>query len=122
MIALLLTPIARYVVIALVIIGVLGGTYGMGRHDGAAKVEARVAAAVAAEQLRQSAVRAQALDKAVSRELQARTDANAAEQKAADYEAILARQPEPAPTTDGKCPPRFLLGPDDVRDLGVLQH
>lgn len=120
--ALLLTPLARYAFIALAILAVAGGLYGKGRHDGRVAAESRIAAAVAAEQLRQAAVRAKALDNAASRELAARADANAAEQKADDYAEQLARQPEPAPDAKGVCPPRFKLGADDVRDLGVFQH
>lgn len=122
MVALLLSPLARYAFIALAVLAVAGGLYGKGRHDGRVSAESRIAAAVAAEQLRQAAVRAKALDNAATRELAARADANAAEQKADEYAAKLATQPEPAADAKGACPPRFKLGADDVRDLGVFQH
>jgi len=121
-VALLLTPLARWIFGALAVLAVLGGIYAKGRHDGRAACESRVAAAVAAEQLRQNAVRAKALDNAVTRELAARADANEAEQKVAAYEATLVN-PQPAVAdANGNCPPRFILGADDVRALGVLQR
>lgn len=122
MIALALSPIGRWLFGALAILAVLGGLYAKGRHDGRVSADSRWAAAAAAEQIRQSAVRAKALDAAALRELAARADANAAEQKADDYAAELARQPEPVANAKGVCPPRFKLGADDVRSLGVLQH
>lgn len=126
MIAILLTPLARYAFIVLAILAVAGGLYGKGRHDGRVSAESRIAAAVAAEQLRQAAVRAKALDNAASRELAARADANALSDKVDAYERELANASADAsrgaPTPPGSCPPRFKLGADDVRDLGVFQH
>lgn len=118
MIALLLTPLARYAFITLAIMAVAGGLYAKGRHDGRMACESRVAAAIAAEQLRQAAVRAKALDNAAERELAARADANLAEQKVADYEAELARQPAPEP---GTCAPDYRLRGGDVERLRSLQ-
>lgn len=122
MVALLVSPIGRWLFGILAVLAVAGGLYGKGRHDGRVSAESRQAAAVAAEQLRQAAVRAKALDNAATRELAARADANAAEQKADDYAAKLARQSEPVADTKGVCHPKFGLGADDVRNLGVFQR
>lgn len=112
MVALLLTPLARWAFGALAVLAVLGGIYAKGRHDGRAACESRIAAAVAAEQLRQNAVRVQAVDAAVDREKAAQKAADEAEQKVADYEETLRRRPAAACTLDA----------DDIRALGVLQR
>lgn len=110
MVALLLTPIARWIFGALAVLAVLGGLYAKGRHDGRVACESRMAAAVAAEQLRQSAVRAKAVDAAIEREKAAQEAADEANQKVADYEETL--RPAAACTLDA----------DDIRSLGVLQR
>ena len=120
MIALLLTPLARYAFIALAVLAVAGGLYGKGRHDGRVATESRIAAAVAAEQLRQAAVRAKALDNAATRELAARADANALSDKVDAYERELAAQAAtPAPA--GSCAPDYRLRPADAQRLRGLQ-
>lgn len=113
-------PVQTLMIIWIAYAGYAGA--GLIYHQGVSDADARVAKAVAAEQTRQSAVRAKALDNAATRELAARADANAAEQKADEYAAKLATQPEPVADAKGVCPPRFKLGADDVRDLGVFQH
>ena len=122
MVALLVSPIGRWLFGILAILAVAGGLYGKGRHDGRVSAESRIAAAVAAEQLRQSAVRAKALDAAALRELAARADANAAELKVTDYERELASAPS-APSVSGACPPPdYRLSPADVKRLRDLRR
>ena len=122
MIALALSPIGRWAFGVLAVLAVLGGLYAKGRHDGRVSAESRIAAAVAAEQLRQSAVRAKALDAAALRELAARADANAAELRITDYERELASAPS-APSAAGACPPPdYRLSPADVKRLRDLRR
>jgi hypothetical protein len=65
MIAFLLGPIGRYLIMALAVVVLLGMVYLQGRSDGAARVELRVQREVAAERQRQQRAAAEAVDEAV---------------------------------------------------------
>ncbi|WP_224580103.1 hypothetical protein [Mesorhizobium sp. BR1-1-16] len=106
------SPLGRWLIVAVLVIGALGGLYGLGHRNGAAAADTRWQAAMAAEQTRQAAVRAKALDAAVSREL-ARAKDNAALQDQIDaYENELAARP---------ADPRCVLSDHDVDRLRKLQ-
>lgn len=118
--AALLSPLARIAFAVLVILGVGASLYAKGRVDGRSGCEARVAAAVVKEQLRQDGVRQQVVAQAAAREEQVRADLTEAEQKVADYERELAsRATQPAPA--GTCAPDFRLRPADVERLRKFQ-
>ena len=101
----------RWAVGILIVLAVLASTYALGHRHGTQRNEAKWQIAMAAEQTRQAAVRAKALDEAVARELARAAQNEQLEQKVDSYEQALARKP------DG-C---FLLRADDVGELRKLQ-
>lgn len=92
-ILLLLTPVWRWLGGAAFILLLVLGIYAYGHHKGAVGNEAKWQAAMAAEQTRQAAVRAKALDEAVARELARAAENEALQEKADSYEEALARRP-----------------------------
>lgn len=112
MIAALLSPIGRWAVAALIVLGLLGGTYAIGRRHGAAAASAKWQVAMAAEQTRQAAVRAKALDAAVSRELARAAEAKSLQSQVESYETQLASRP-----ADSRC----TLSSADAASLRKLQ-
>ena len=111
MIAALLSPFGRWVGGALFVLAFLVGFYAYGYRHGRQASDQRWQAAMAAEQTRQAAVRAKALDEAVARELARAAENEQLEQKVSRYEEALARKP------DG-C---FRLRANDVGELRKLQ-
>lgn len=111
MIAILLSPVGRWVSVFLLTLLVAYGLIALGHSRGSALTEAKWQTAMAAEQTRQAAVRAKALDEAVARELARAAENDQLEQKVESYEKALARKP------DG-C---FRLRADDVGELRKLQ-
>ena len=112
MIAALLSPAGRWIGGFLILAAVLAGLYGLGRHDGAAAADGRWQLAMAAEETRQAAIRAKALDAAAARELQRARDNADLQSQVDDYERDLAARPAAA---------RCVLGADDVARLRKLQ-
>lgn len=111
-------PVQTILIIWIAYAGYAGA--GLIYHQGVRDADARVAAAVAAEQTRQSAVRAKALDNAATRELAARADANALSDKVEAYERELAAQAA-TPVPAGSCAPDYRLRPADAQRLRGLQ-
>lgn len=109
---LLLAPVWRWLAGGVLILAVVLGIFAFGHHKGAASTEAKWQAAMAAEQTRQAAVRAKALDEAVARELKRAAENEQLEQKVLDYEAYLAKRPAAA---------GCVLDRDDVDRLRKLQ-
>lgn len=89
MIAALLSPLGRWIGGALFVLAFLAGTYALGNRHGTQRNEAKWQAAMTKEITRQAAVRAKALDEAVSRELKRAVENEALEQKLAGYEAAI---------------------------------
>lgn len=112
MIALLLSPLGRWLGVFLATILVAYGLIALGHHRGYGAAEAKYLAAAAAEETRQAAVRAKALDEAVARELARAAENEQLEQKVSDYEAYLAKRP---------AVPGCVLDRDDVDRLRKLQ-
>lgn len=81
-------------------------------QSGEASSERKWQAAMVAEQTRQAAVRAKALDEAVARELKRAAENEALEKQVQDYERYLATRPSV---------PGCILGRDDVDRLRKLQ-
>lgn len=92
-ILLLLAPLWRWLAGAALVLAVALGIYAYGHHNGAAGTEAKWQAAMVAEQTRQAAVRAKALDEAVARELKRAAENEALEKQVQDYERYLATRP-----------------------------
>lgn len=63
MIALLLTPLARYAFIALAVLAVTGGLYGKGRHDQRIADDAKIAGMVSGARLAAAEARAAVAEK-----------------------------------------------------------
>jgi hypothetical protein len=95
-IALLLSPIGRWVGAFLLTLVTAYGLIALGHYRGSAASEAKWQARMATEQARQAAVHAKALDESVARELARAAENEQLEQKVLDYEAYLAKRPAAA--------------------------
>jgi len=103
--------LGRWAVGILIVLAVLGGTYALGHRHGTQRNEGRWQVAMAAEQTRQAAARAKALDQAVARELTRAAENEALEKQVTSYEEALARRPVAG----------CVLSPADIGELRQLQ-
>ncbi|WP_336800303.1 hypothetical protein [Kaistia sp. MMO-174] len=117
-ILLLLTPVWRRLGGAALVLILALGIFAYGHHKGAASNDAKWQAAMAAEQTRQAAVRAKALDEAVARELARAAENEALEAQVNQYEADLAKSLSKAPA--GSCD--YRLRGADVERLRMFQR
>ncbi|WP_336801579.1 DUF2514 family protein [Kaistia sp. MMO-174] len=118
MIAALLSPIGRWVGGALFVLAFLAGFYAYGYRHGRQASDQKWQAAMAAEQTRQAAVRAKALDEAVARELARAAENEQLEAQVNQYEADLAKSLSKAPA--GSCD--YRLRGADVERLHMFQR
>lgn len=107
MLAFLFSPIGRWVGGGVLILIVVSAIYFKGRADGVSGCEARVQAAIVAEQARRRAVADKAVGEALKRQRDAEEESAELERKLDDYERELATRPEP----------RCALSPRDVEGL-----